>query len=458
MELKINYNDPLQHTFDATKIEVDGAAKLKSIVPSNELFYFNFNVDDFYGSKRGEKELTASANSAVTGGSLNIPNDEEVPLSESVAGASDFSLKLEIEPNFGAISTVRTFLRLISKNDNTQFRFYAANQGGGVSRVYLEIINGAGATVLSTILGTRAFASVERIELSLTNDADIGVYYGLDGVVSSFLTPIVGDLSDYDVVLGEVNEDNDFKVENFQFFTDVHFTSTYTDIYTEKFTYSQDEHSIRTSIPFLSDKFNAFDSQEDTKTVSSIGYQIIKNVTRFWHDLSNWVFTPLEELSVANTKAQLVANAATFPLEEGVGQSLEHVAILQSGDGYETPEIQSVTLDLRVFAESEDIERCLVEFQLVDDCGAPIEGEVVIESDDYLYGNALVGPPCKGDLNSDGKLAIYLIETETTGKTVTITFKYTDPVGNFPDEKSFAGVTIPNAASAKFNTLDGVIA
>lgn len=459
----IEFDDLLEHSFDAAKIEITGGqAKLKSQALASEIFFYDFGIDAELTSRRGGKELVfggVADTGKVLGGVLNFPNQD---LSNAVIKnitdiVDDFSFKVKVNMNVLTLVTDRDVLNMVSNIDDSKIRFYLENNGGGLTRIKLEVTDSAGSIISDAIVVIRDFSITPLFEVAISNDDDGNLLGLVDGDVCLTVASPTFDFTDFNFVF----VDGSVAVSDFddaQLWKAVIDLAT-TGISPEDTTYPLTPQEIITAVPFIMDSWAEFSDNKSVLNGSLVKHLPLRNSVRYFFDTVGAIWkvvdVALDSFLQSNLDTIINANLSTFPLTVGIGTTIQIASLLKaSPDGYTTPILDTITLKYGRQHKAGAIGICTVIGVVKDKAGLPVPGaEIEFTSKikkTFLLNNVLIGPNVKAIADSEGKWSQSLVETASTQNTVTakIDFK------NGSDEiREFKNLTIPDLPSKEFEDI-----
>lgn len=458
----IEFDDDLEHTFNSNLEISDDKGKLKNIFLESELMFFNFGTDNNLNAKRGAYQLVFSGvNGDVSNGFLNLDDDNvsraKISNVQNAGLENNFSFRMKLKVPFVSIVTEKAIFTLKSNADLSQVRFYFTNQGSGVTRINREIKDNLGNIISNAIVATIAFSVGHITEIAFSYDSINGSKTYLDGVLKNSTALYVSNMSNCDVVFGGITGNSFCSYDDFQLWVDeIDLLSN--GITPEPTDFSIVENAMITDIPFLMDELNDFIENSQIPVLTFLKHFFIINLNQYWFNGNAWVASN-GKLEQSNTSAEIKANLQSFPLVKGIGGYVQIAHVFKSDSGYATPLLESIQIIFGFKFKPDELKKCIVYGTVVDNQGNPVQGAIVeIDSKDKFYNSAFVGPKAEVITNEQGKFAVGLIETETTGTSVNINIKYnsgkTKPDGSIIfNIFSYKNRIIPNFPSRKINEL-----
>ena len=458
----IEFDDLLQHSFDAAKIEISGGqAKLKSQALASEVFFYDFGIDTELTSRRGGKELVfggAENTGKVLGGVLNFPNQDlsNAAIKNITSIVADFSFKVKINMSIPTIVADRDIINLVSNIDNSKIRFYLENNGGGETRIKREITDSAGVATDNRVLLIVDFAIKPNFEISFSNDDDGNTLTYVDGVLFSTIASPTFNFTDCDFIF---NDGTDAVSD----FDDAQFWSAIVDlaigsISPEDTTYPLTAQEIVTAVPFIMDSWAEFSDNKTVLNGSLVRHQPLRDSIRYFFDTVGAIWkivdVALDKFSQSNLDAIINTNLPAFPLTIGIGTTIQIASLLKASvDGYTTPILDTITLKYGRQHKAGAIGICTVISVVKDKSGLPVPGAEVTFSSKikktFLLNNVLIGPDVKAVADAEGKWSLSLVETASTQNTVTATIDFKDG----SDPRVFKNLTIPDLPSKEFEDI-----
>ena len=178
-----------------------------------------------------------------------------------------------------------------------------------------------------------------------------------------------------------------------------------------------------------------------------------------YHNGVSWVDSD-QTLDQSNTPAEILGSLATLPLVKGIKFSLQIGHIFKSDLGYDTAEIESISLKYTLSFKGDDVFTCTVFGTVIDNANRPVAGATIrVNSVDKFFDGVFIGPSAKTTSDAQGKYSISIPETATDGTSVDIFIEYTEKKIEDGEEFDDPIITpflrriIPNQASAKLSDL-----
>ncbi len=459
----IEFDDLLQHSFDASKIEITGGqAKLKSQALASEVFFYDFGIDAELTSRRGGKELVfggAENTGKVLGGVLNFPNQDlsNAAIKNITNIVDDFSFKVKVNMSIVTIVADRDIINMISNIDNSKIRFYLMNDGGGKTRIKREIIDSAGAVTDDVVLIIKDFSIDPDFEISFLNDDNGNTLTYVNGVLFSTVASPTFDFTDFDFIFNDgTNAVADFDdAQLWNAIVDLAIGS----ISPEDTTYPLTAQEIITAVPFIMDTWTAFSDNKTVLNGSLVKHQPLRDSARYFFDTVGAIWkivdVALDKFLQSNLDTIINTNLPTFPLTIGIGTTIQIASLLKaSDDGYTTPILDTITLKYGRQHKAGAIGICTVIGVVKDKSGLPVVGaEVQFSSKikkSFLLNNVLIGPTVIAITDSEGKWSISLVETASTQNTVNAKIDFKDGSNEI---REFKNLTIPDLPSKDFEDI-----
>lgn len=210
--------------------------------------------------------------------------------------------------------------------------------------------------------------------------------------------------------------------------------------------YPTDNPTIIPNTPLHMTELIGFFADEDKEGLDEIKYQIEYLGEYYWIGAGGVEISD-KTYEQANTLLEIQASLNKKPIDIAPDSPVKIIIRPHSETGITTPSVKSLTIDYGYNYVAAETSKCLVFGEVTDNSGEPISG-VMIEIDsqeDYMYGNVFVSRRTVIHPDSQGRWAVNLIETESTGRKIDITYHYKDD----PDRKRitpkvFSGLTIKN--------------
>jgi len=422
------YDTPLELDYNSSLIEVLASAKLEQTVYPGETAYAGYtDTLDLVRSAGSATAVNGGAAAVVldsgkasipTGSFLQYNDTLNFLLGNTFAIEFDFTASWTGFPGgdvilLGAADTVSTA--------NNEFRLFM--QSNGTIRLFL--FDSTGGTIVNNfVLNNLSAVSGTSYHMSFNVDTTTGeINLFIDGVIGATST-LTGTRTDDVAVLNigasrsSATSTEDFKVDNFRVFSDVQHTANYTPV-ANYYDFDQTSPTIIHVAGIGVSAISSLAIDDTTPANTSISYYVEFNGgTKYWWDGAAWAVSD-GSLAKSNTKADLIANITTF--DASAGKEFWIAAKLTSDDGFTTPELISFTLGYTFFNISEDLNKCLVHFEIYDSSGNPLEGaEVTFDIEDFWYGEGLISASVSTKSDAEGKGEIEVVETATHGKTANI--------------------------------------
>lgn len=463
----IPFEDPAQHLFDTSKVEVaNGVGRLKSIVSPSEVAYWNFDEDGNAISKRGGLEIDlpshniANPSSAIVqngwlemkGNDFTYGNVLNIPKVDSGNNPS-FRTKLRMN---SATYSAGELISLTNNENGAQLRCYLQNQGGGVTRIWSQVKDNTGAIVYSGILGTRSFAIDDILEIGFMRDEDTGKYhFTLDGVRGSALTLTIL-FNTINLNLGGVYSNRtNWSYKDIQLWNGLERPQLDGGVIaSESFELPITYQYMITVAPMLMDKFVSFTGNYRYAEAGEVMHQLMLNSQYWWFNVAEDKWEEITSPAQINTPEEITLNVSKLELEGGVGKYVQLVTFMKSNDGYKTPEVLDLEVSYRFyFGLGAGLSTCIVFGSIVDSSGRSVKGaKIRVWGKDFFHGNTYVTRNYEYITNDNGKWDLQIVETETIGKTANVTIEYTDLDGVFV-KKDFKNLIIENVSSKSFVQL-----
>lgn len=452
----IDYTNPLNHTASAGAEVSGGFGRLKSLAPAGELAFFNFATDENPVRGAGDVTLTGSS---VAGGKLDIGSGTQSRAIMENMGISPRSgtIHFKFTPNFSGIGATKELLRIYDSANTSQNILYMQlqNQGGGISRVWIYVVDSAGVTQIASIMTTLSFVASQEYDFKLSYDFVTGnTRFFLDGVqvYTSVATVAMVTNPTHNLSFGGLGAGvSDFKLDDLQVIsvaTEVDATGFAVPV-EEAFTYSADCETLETNSAMTLNSFDSFTAIESIPVNTSLTYILKLNSIKYYWDGANWSVSD-GTMAQSNTAAVIEANKATLPV--GGGASLKLIAVLCTTDRYITPKVDTNEIGYGFFYSPTDLNTCIVYGVVKDNYGNPIEGaKITVDGDDFLYNDNVISRSAVYYTLADGKFEMPIVETATFSKTVDITIEYSQ---NRKKKKlELLSKTIPNMPTASIDSL-----
>ena len=424
----IEFDDLTEHTFDALLMKLaNDKGQLKEQFLSSEILFSNYDKDGDLVSKRGTKTLVLSGadnTGQVLGGVLDFPNqDASIATYAAITDViDDFSFRVKINMNVTAIVVDRDLVKMVSNIDNSLIRFYLENNGGGLTRIKRQIIDSTGGITSNVILIIKNFSIDPIFDISFSNDDDGNTLTYINGVLLSTIASPAFDFTDFDFVLGD-------SVEVTADFDNVQIWKAIIDlavgiIAPEDTTFNLNENKMLTVIPFLLDEIISFTIINEIPSNTQLKHFLVLNLDQIYHDGTDWVESD-GTLAQANTVTEISDNLASLPIVKGIGKILQIAHVFKSDIGYDTPLIESLTIQYKFQFKPDNVKINIIFGTIVDNAGVPVVGATVrVDSPDIFYNGAFKGPTAKASTNAQGKFTLGIIETISTSSTVDIFVEY----------------------------------
>lgn len=468
----IEFDDITEHTFDANFLTLlNDKGQLKSLVSANEILFANFDgLGDGSGgspielSRRGGKTITfggVNNTGQVANGVLEFPIlDRSTARYAGITSiVDDFAFRTKIKSNVTGVSTDRTLVQLKSNIDTSLVRFYFSNQGGGITRLRIQIVNSLGATISSAVLTTKNMTTDPDWEVALSNDNTGNILIHVDGVLRATIVSPTFDFTDCDFIFSDdgSGKTSVANYDDIQLFNANEIATPDVFPFPESTTYSKNEHVMITSLTQIVDELISIDVAHEIPTNTEMKFFGLFNGVSFWFDGAAWTISD-RTLAQSNTLAEIQASISMIPIVKGIGKLMDFGSIFQSISGYDTPLIESATFKYKMSFKSGDINACIVTGTVKSNANEPVVGaKVTIQSDDRIDNNNLIGPAGQAVTNFEGKFSISVPETQTKNVPVTITYEYNDidpgETNTFLETIEFKNKIIPNLPTAEIGTL-----
>lgn len=209
--------------------------------------------------------------------------------------------------------------------------------------------------------------------------------------------------------------------------------------------------TISPTLPLTLDQLTSFVAVSSASGSDAVQFYLLIGGTNYYWSGSAWVVSDAT-FAQSNTAADILANAATLPIEDGV--YFTPYALLHSASGLTTPTLTSLTIVYDYFGpEPVGPNVCTVFGYILDEAKNIVAGaKVTVNNPTTFFNQGIVEAqgPLVATTNSLGYFEITLAETETVSKKLTWTVVYPGTRGNF----SFGKTTIPNSPTINFIDLE----
>jgi len=462
--VKIPFEDPSQHLFDTSLVEVlNGVGKMKSIADANELFYFDFANDGSLAARRGGLSLTlpdkdaANLNTgSVSGGYLNLLNkDFSYAAIPQVANPNPLEVSARVNFSFLTTWTAHHKVFVIKGVGNSRIELKAQLFSGTFYRLYFMLFDTTGARVLiASVFGNFNIPQNDR-EISFSLNANECRIF-VDGALFSTrsLSAFTFDFTNITSFLGAEDPDlSNSKIKSFQVIGKHSMTGSTTSV-GEQFTFSKVENGIITVAPMLMDKFVLFSREQLLLDESEVMHQLMLNSQYWWFNTASNKWEEVVAPGQFNTSLEMTNNVDKLELVGGVGKYVQIVTFLKSLDGFITPEIRTIDISYRFyFGLGAGLPSCIVYGGIVDSSGDSVSGaKITVWGKDFIHGDSYVTRNSEYVTNLNGKWDIEIVETASILKTVNISIEYTDKDGKVV-KNDFKNLIIPNVTSKSFSQL-----
>ena len=442
-----NYDTPSELTYPTSDIEIVTSAKLKKFTYTGELLFSDFELGVDARRSVASPTATVVGSAAAVGGLLELPAASQIRYTDAanVGLGNTFCIEFDIVPSWTGTpaSQINVFGgsdSLASQNNMVQM---AIDTFGSI-RVY--IYSSTGVPILNgDIVGTLTAVAGTSYHFSLNVDFTAGAsYLFIDGVkgteyISTGTRSTTGANFNVGAQYNGASSSIAYKIDNFRLWSSVQHTADYTPnsgYYDYVITSPSVVHKTGCGVTDI----QALTISSSAPAGSAIHHHIHFNSVMYWWDGAAWSVSD-GSVSESNTAAEITTNIVTF--DASANGEFVLMSLLESTDGFTTPEITSFTIEYTFFNLAETLLKCLVPFEVYDSSGVPVEGaKVTIDINDFWYKNALIAPKVSATTDSDGKGQIEVVETETNSATANITIEYKD--SGKVKKLTYTEKTIPN--------------
>lgn len=353
------------YTYDDTKIEVDsGLAKLVNHVPINETFYANYNTS--INGSRGSGVLTGSAigGASINGSKLDLAYNDVRYVDYSATLNADSQqtgcIRFKIIPNYSNVPIYEVWFFYISKQHNSIINGIGMRHStNGVLRLHMHDKNGS----LIQELYLQGWSPIQgqEYEFEINYDVTLGeIRVFIDGT-QKYLTGTATGIRDENIGLLRIGTSynvgarSDFKIDDFQIFSEAQHTSNYTPTPIPENSYSIDNPSIYPKIswnPTSPLTMLSFTETLGTGNQGTIGYQISQDAGITWKywDGSSWVVATSSQYNDALTINTVFSNLTLNSPDDDL---MMKVILISDGE-------QKVELDHTVIEVLESINDLIV--------------------------------------------------------------------------------------------------
>lgn len=449
IQTKIDFDTPADHTVSSNIEVAGGVAQYTSIVDSDEDQYFNFETDGDNTALRGDETVELNGGAVVDNGHLECLVSGSFGAIENYDSfTGDFAFRFHYAPNYTTVVSNTNIFQLVSNQDSSLIRFYHQNQGGGVTRMWCEILNASGSTLTSTLMFSSTLTLLEDHEVVVScNSSEVRVF--VNGVLEVTTGAWTRDMSDCRVVFSNNGTTKKHEFAFFQSFTAHKFTgSTVVFPMPEQTLYSVEEETVETSVPLtMSSLTAAAHATNPTGTAVIKYYLTVDNLKKYWSG-SAWVESD-GTFAQSNTIEDINTNASALQLLEA-GSTVKITAVFLSSDGFTQIQLEEICLTYNYHFNPSAKNLCVVYGTLLDNAGQPISGATVeVNGPDFHYNNNLIAGKAKTTTDASGNWNMQMVETATDSQTVKVKFTYTNVDGE-EKTRSFPDLTIPNETTKAF--------
>lgn len=218
--------------------------------------------------------------------------------------------------------------------------------------------------------------------------------------------------------------------------------------------YSVDDPTIAPTAPLTLDSLSSFVADIVAAGSDAVTFFLRIGSTNYWWSGSAWVASD-GSFAQSNTAAEVLANAAALPVDDGV--YLTPYALLHSDDGMTTPSITSLTIIYDYFGPSPSGPNvCTVFGYILDETKTVVpNARVTVLNPTTFFNQGIVQAqgPTTITTNSEGYFEVTLAETATVAKRLTWSVAYPLTRGTF----RFGQTIIPDSPSVNFTDLTFVV-
>jgi hypothetical protein len=304
-----------------------------------------------------------------------------------------------------------------------------------------------------TIIDFNSFTTIEggtpRYTLQIGRSGDYLYWNGTAWVVSDGSYAQSTDETTFNANVGSLPVSGE-KYGQFK----IHFTDTNTQSYVDKLTanmrvnngYLTTNPTIEPTGSFEMDGLEGFVETATKSGSDEIKYILKKDNTWYYHNGTSWVVSN-QSYSQSNTAVEIQTYKGSFT---STGISFKWRGFLHSGDGTDTPELDSLTISYDFFSSGESLNKCVVWGYAYDAEGDPSDDNIIIKLNagvvKYKTETTIVNETITITPNSNnGYWEVELVENDNMANSVKYIF-------NFGKNGVFVR-TVPNAASKNFYDL-----
>ena len=373
---------PANYALDNAEID-GGKGKIacSCIIIGGGTFYASYKTGIDASISDGSPVGVSFGGAAVAGDKLDLAHDDIRYVDYDAALNADAQqtgcIRFKVTPNYSVGPTSEGWFFTITKAHHDIDNMIGMRHSAG-GHLRLHVYSDTGALITEIYLGTYSMTQGQAYEIEVNYDLTAGaIRVFVDGIQVGSTSTATGTR---DALIGllrigtnyKVQYKSNFSIDDFVVFPTVQHTANYTP---GGRIVGYGEGKILANSAIQSDSISAFDSTEDLKTGSSIGYALkVGSSLKYWSGAA-WVDSDGSE-SQTNTLAEIQANIATLLSS---GQYVRPYAFLRSNVAHdETPEIDDVMLVYN-FEAAEPVfpDTCMVFGWLKDPSGAAIDGAII---------------------------------------------------------------------------------
>jgi hypothetical protein len=463
----INYDNPLNFTFDAVLGEITSVAKLKTLAYADESFHAGYDQGSLDGDRAASGTPTATAynDAKITNGELDLTSGTiDYVDYNSLTGmpVNVGCLRFDFTPNFTGLPASGMYPFALSNSAGSLLgEIFAEINAGGF--ILVTIRNSSGGTIGTINASMPAMvAGVKQVIELNWNVVSGSTKLFVDGIQIGATLTATGTRG----AAGSCNHIRlgtnagafrtpNFKLDNVRVFSAVQNTANHAgDLpYSVASNYDTGGVSFLVNSPIEMDDFIDFDETAVIPANTGIRYQLCDGTSCYWFDRNNSFVISVSDGSYdqSNTETELKANTENDDFSGGISGKVK--AILKSDDGWTTPELTSVVLAYSFYKSVEYPSRATIFGYIIDTLNCPVEGAIIkISGDQYFHGDNIVTPNGQVLTNDTGYFEIDVQETTTISQSINFEVSYFDTGLSKIVKKKYSGI-VPNADSAALTSF-----